>query len=706
MQIKENKKTVRFADFTSFLKRESKKANDPTYGTASISVTTKNRYPSRPTAASASVGGIVNEPNSPNAVNLDTVYIANQTTFDEIKCSFCDGAHKLEVCKSFVARSLKDRYTHLKTKGLCFGCLRKGHITKKCRNKLTCSICGRRHPTPLHDESKIRKPDDSAVRNAGLPSDDKGAGNVVISSVNTSCAMAIVPVRIKAKNSAYSILTYAFLDSGSSISLCTDRIMHELGLSGRRNKITLQTMGNPYDMYSVPLDNMQICDVTMTHTVDLPRLFTKDEMPVNKSHIPTVAEIRKWPHLANVDIPEVDAEIGLLIGNNVPDAYSPFEVLTGPSGSPHAARTRIGWIVWNVLRDTDTLEVNRVAIESYVSSDTKLEEMLRDSINMDFPERVADDKAEHSVEDKKFIDQVKGSIALENEHYSVALPLRNKSVKMPNNIAQAQQRLKGIEKKFQKDEKFKKDYVDFMGKWFENGYAEEVPEEDLYRDDGRVWYIPHHGIYHQKKPDKIRVVFDCSASYMGTSLNDQLLQGPDLANNLLGVLLRFRREHVAVQGDIEAMFHQVRVPRQDRDLMRFLWWQDGNLNKEPKIYRMKVHTFGATSSPSCCNFTLKHVAEEHKSEYDDTVTDAVNKNMYVDDCLVSLESVEKAKTFIEDISSLCKKGGFRLNKWISNRKEVLEAIPEEDRAKVAKGLAYRWTNVGRASPRSALVCRR
>ena len=218
-----------------------------------------------------------------------------------------------------------------------------------------------------------------------------------------SCAMAIVPVRLKSKNSAHSVITYAFLDSGSSISMCTEKVLNDLGLNGKRSNITLQTMGLPYEMSSVALDNLQICDISMNNFVDLPRIFTKEQMPVTKSHIPTEHEIRKWPHLSKVDIPEVGAEIGLLIGNNVPDAYSPFEILTGPSGSPHGTRTRIGWIVWNVLRNSDTHEVNRVSIDSYVESDTKLEEMFRNSLDIDFPERMIDDKAEHSVEDKNFI---------------------------------------------------------------------------------------------------------------------------------------------------------------------------------------------------------------------------------------------------------------------------------------------------------------
>lgn len=75
---------------------------------------------------------------------------------------------------------------------------------------------------------------------------------------------------------------------------------------------------------------------------------------------------------------------------------------------------------------------------------------------------------------------------------------------------------------------------------------------------GKVWYVPHHGVYHPKKK-KLRVNSDCAASYQGVSLNRELLQGPDLTNSLLGVILRFRKEPVGFIADIKLMFYQVRV---------------------------------------------------------------------------------------------------------------------------------------------------
>ena len=101
------------------------------------------------------------------------------------------------------------------------------------------------------------------------------------------------------------------------------------------------------------------------------------------------------------------------------------------------------------------------------------------------------------------------------------------------------------------------------------GYAHKVPV-DLQESSSVKWYIPHHGIYHLHKPEKIRVVFDCSAKYQGKSLNDLLLNGPDLTNTLFGVLLRFRQERIALMADNESMFYQVRVADADCTYHRFL----------------------------------------------------------------------------------------------------------------------------------------
>lgn len=100
-------------------------------------------------------------------------------------------------------------------------------------------------------------------------------------------------------------------------------------------------------------------------------------------------------------------------------------------------------------------------------------------------------------------------------------------------------------------------------------HAEVAPEIS---DHQERWYLPLFEVYYPKKPDKIRGVFDSSAQFEGVSLNDALLKGPDLANSLLGVLLRFRKEPVAITTDIEHMFYCFVVEGHHRDLLRFFWF--------------------------------------------------------------------------------------------------------------------------------------
>ena len=160
-----------------------------------------------------------------------------------------------------------------------------------------------------------------------------------------------------------------------------------------------------------------------------------------------------------------------------------------------------------------------------------------------------------------------------------------------------------------------------------------------------------------------------------SSLNKQLLQGPDLTNPIVGVLSRFRQEAVCLTADLQSMFHQVRVEPKDCDALRFLWWPGGDLSAELVEYRMVKHIFGATSSPSAVNFCLKKTAmmeEQQNSE----VANVIDRNMYVDDLMKSTETAADAISLANKVSEQLNKGGFHLTKWCSNDRRVIAAIPE------------------------------
>ena len=109
------------------------------------------------------------------------------------------------------------------------------------------------------------------------------------------------------------------------------------------------------------------------------------------------------------------------------------------------------------------------------------------------------------------------------------------------------------------------------------------------------------------------------------SLNDKLLQGPDFTNSLVGVLTRFREERVALMSDVESMFYQVRVQPDDRSVLHFLWWPEGNLDADPEELMMTLHLFGGISSPSCANFALRNTTSDNRQEFELETVNTVSK---------------------------------------------------------------------------------
>lgn len=226
-------------------------------------------------------------------------------------------------------------------------------------------------------------------------------------------------------------------------------------------------------------------------------------------------------------------------------------------------------------------------------------------------------------------------------------------------------------------------YVAFMGKIFQNGHAEVAPP---LKDGEECWYLPTFGVYHPRKPNQIRVVFDSSAQYRGVSLNDVLLTGPDLNNTLLGVLLRFCKEKVAVLADIQQMFHCFEVNEDHRNFLRFLWYRDNDVTKEVIEYRMKVHVFGNSPSPAVAIYGLRRAIREGAPQHGADTINFVERHFYVDDGLISVPTDHEAIDLMRRTQSSLGESNLRLHKFASNSQTVLTAFPPEDCETTAKDL--------------------
>ncbi|XP_014673995.1 PREDICTED: uncharacterized protein LOC106814210 [Priapulus caudatus] len=538
-----------------------------------------------------------------------SVLASEATKPAEVKlCIFCDKLnHNVDSCQAFGGKTPSERREFLMKNGLCFGCLRQGHLAKKCPKKSNCGKCQNKHPTILHGDYEALHP----------------------------------------------LLT--------KIAVLQDR----------------------------------------TEIVECPReqSYSRSFIPVNKSHIPTPEVAKKWPHLENLSdkiAPLQNCEVALLIGYDCPRALAPMDVVRGTADEPVGLKTELGWtIVGRTMCATDEEHITHRVLTKPIPEEVKVhgrdevsfvcrtkisEEITLPQIKIlesDFQDKNQETVMSH--DDLKFLQIVQSDIHRDAEgFYEMPLPFRDGKPTLPDNKDMAIRRLDHLRKRFKANSTYYEDYRKFLDNVLQHSDAEEVPSKEVDSTTTTSWYIPHHGVYNPKKSEKIRVVFDCSARYKGPCLNDHLLREPDLINSLIGVLSRFREKSVAVMGDVDCMFHQFRVNGEDRDFLRFMWFRNEDMDQEAVAYRMRVHLFGATTSPGCANFGLKKLAADHRGEFSSEVCDFLTYDFYVDDGLKSCATTQEAIKLVEDSRTLCATGNLRLHTFTSNNQR---SIPESERAK-------------------------
>jgi hypothetical protein len=603
-------------------------------------------------------------------------------------CVVCKATHSIINCPDFQKMSLQDKATLIKSKALCYGCLTYGHRKQDCYKKMACNKCGGRHPTVMHDDSRRSyKP----THHSDTQFNNHATTNAMSHCANCSeydCVClpeyfhsSIVPVKLYHVDNPQNVVTmYAMIDEQSDSCFVINDVLHDLNAPSVPVDVKLTTLTGENLIHCSKTSGLVVQGVGETTEIRLPGCYSRESIPVKSSQIPRPETIVKWPHLEKIAsqiLPyDESLKVGLLVGINCVRATRPKELITGKGDEPYALRTALGWgVIGNTCTNHD-LRSQPMQHFAYRTLTTEVSPAQVDKLfNMGFEEKSGD---KVSIEDGRFLQIVKDGIKYKDDgHFELPLPLKD-DTHLPDNRMMADKRLQSLKRKMLLDPQFRMEYTGFMSDLINNRYAEIIPPDEK-PSTGNVWYIPHHAVYHAKKK-KMRIVFDCSAEFAGDSLNKHLMQGPDMINNLTGILCRFREERVAFVCDIEGMFHQVSVSREHRNYLRFLWWQNGEVDTEPIVHRMTAHLFGAKSSPGCVNFALKSAADKFEPEFGTEAANFVRENFYVDDGIKSVPSTEEAIQLIADTQGLCRKGGFNLHKIIANDKNVIKTVPPEDRA--------------------------
>lgn len=248
-----------------------------------------------------------------------------------------------------------DKITLLKEKGMCFSCFQRGHISKFCEQKQSCSVCNRQHPSVLHmsQSPKIKEKVELKTAedvNVVIP---EACGHIG-AGTETASVLSVLPVKVKASKGSKVIEVYAFIDPGSTDTFCTERLMSQLRLKGRKAQILLKTMGHEKLELTNIVSGLEVSGMENDRFLSLPDVYTQKEMPVTKGNIPKRQDINRWHYLQNIIIPEIDGNIELLIGTNASKVIEPWEIINSQGERPYAVRTLVGWVINGPLKETKT----------------------------------------------------------------------------------------------------------------------------------------------------------------------------------------------------------------------------------------------------------------------------------------------------------------------------------------------------------------
>ncbi|XP_068756184.1 uncharacterized protein [Montipora capricornis] len=180
---------------------------------------------------------------------------------------------------------------------------------------------------------------------------------------------------------------------------------------------------------------------------------------------------------------------------------------------------------------------------------------------------------------------------------------------------------------------------------------------------------------------------------MGHMLNDYWAKGPHLLNDLLGVLIRFRENNIAMIGDIKKMYHTVKIKTIEQHTHRFLW-RDMDTGRPPDTYVIQRVSFGDKPSGTIATVALRKTAEMGADRCPEA-TQVIKENTYTDDIIESVPTKEKVTELAKDIEALLDEGNFKMKEWMftHDRIDILKTIPSDKSSNTEKVLGVVWNPV-------------
>ncbi|XP_038119409.1 uncharacterized protein LOC119769812 [Culex quinquefasciatus] len=615
------------------------------------------------------------------------------------RCCFCsEPFHQAVFCKKFQKMKLSERYDAVKRNGLCFNCLSQGHLSRSC-SRGSCLKCGRRHNTLLHPsyesansatkssvpptarrnpndhqnqqmrpqnliparthntnqtapptftpQSQSTLPQSATDPNALPPSTSQNTVSLHshAHSSKQQVLLSTAIVRVKDRFGNYK-LARALLDSCSQYCFVTSKFCRKLNLEEFPDFLAIQGIGSSGGvsknavLATVSPRTFLISDFEEDIQFnDLPRLTVSlqaESFDISRWEIPEDIV------LADPNFHE-NNEIDMLIGTEYFLDLLQDGTMKLCDGGPTLQNTVFGWIVAGRIPE----EPNRGPQAAvFLCSLVELN------------------------------DQVlyrKTTIRDESGRYVVTLPKKTDVIQqLGDTRSSAVKRFLSLERRFAFNPELKAMYAAFIHEYQSLGHMKELEDTQT---EVPAYYLPHHAVLRpESTTTKLRVVFDASCrSTTGVSLNDGLMVGPVLQDNLFAISLRFRFHPIAIVADVEKMYRMINVQPDDQKLQRIIWRKSPT--DELREFQLTTVTYGTASAPYLATRCLQQLAEEGEVSHP-TAAKILKKDFYVDDMITGAQNEEEGKLLINEMIELMSSAGMTLRKWNSSHEKILEGLPD------------------------------
>ncbi|XP_062538988.1 uncharacterized protein LOC134207280 [Armigeres subalbatus] len=599
-------------------------------------------------------------------------------------CPFCKQlAHSPYQCEVFRKMTPIQRFEATKKNALCINCLSPSHLVKACTSG-TCRVCQQRHHTMLHQRPIVpnsqsvppTKPTDPQTSSSYTPNNRQQSASsskqslqpesqtqaTAVPAPQTSHfsmpftdAEHIVPATVLLStalvkvysSSGSSLWARALLDSGSQLNFVSEHIVQNLKLHRSKEFVPISGVG----LSSTSSKYTTIIRI-QSHCADFEDNWKFHVLPKLTLELPNQAVDvcrSRWPSDVVLADPTFDqpGRIDLILGVGIFYDLLRDGQIKNRSGDPVLQNTALGWVVsGKVQAKVPSASVSNFA---HVAPSPTIEDQLSRFWEIESCRTLSTHSVEEAECEKFFEKTVERD---QSGRFIVALPTKSSVISMLGSSKDiADRRFYSLERRLNATPALKEAYTAFIHEYVQLGHMQPISDAETHTLPS--YYLPHHCIV---RPDsittKLRVVFDASCSSdSGVSLNDALLVGPVIQDDLLSIVLRFRMPQFAIIADIEKMYRQIRVRKCDHPLQRIRWRDSAT--QPLQTFQLTTVTYGTSSAPYLATKCLQKLAEDGSDSHPEAAM-VLGRDFYMDDMLTGTDSIEEVtkQIVLSDIARL------------------------------------------------------